>query len=1208
MKPDASADTRWLDHQAVSIKMLLAFGLLLLIVVGNTVAFFAVQTKDREAKQWTIHTYEVLNGIERLRTQALSQQTGLRGYRLAGEDRFLVPYREGEAGFVKHLAQLRFLVRDNPAQRTHVEEIERVMATWQTEIAKPLIALPLGPENNAAAVRLVDRGKPIFDTLKEKLGEMQVLEKHLLEERTATLHRTEQMAAITFAVLLLAGIALVLVSLRLVHSQIAAPLAHITDLMTRLSGGEKDIPLPPAARRDEIGALARALGVFKRMVGEADQQAWVKSHAAEIASRLQAASDLDAYAASLTASLAPLLGAGVAAFHVADAAGETLELAGGYGMAGAAARRQRFGEGLVGQCAVEKKRIVVEGLPKDYLRVTSGMGAAAPDTLLLLPIANPGRVLGVVELGRFGRFGAREEALIAEIAPLVALSLDNLQRALRTQELLQQSRKLGEELQASSEELRVQQEELRTTNESLHAKSRLLEEQSAKLLASEEELRVQSEELQVSNQELRQKGAILEAQKQTLEALQADTQQKAEELERASQYKSEFLANMSHELRTPLNSLLILSRGLADNEEGHLSADEVESATVIHESGSNLLRLINDILDLSKVEAGKMELVLETVSLAAFGNLLTRNFKHVARQKNLDFSVEIAADAPASIETDGGKLEQILKNLLSNAFKFTREGAVRVYIGAAPAGMGREGDVALCVSDTGVGIPPDKQHRVFQAFEQADGSTSRQFGGTGLGLSIARSMANLMGGEIRLDSVEGEGSTFTLLLPASPGLARPATTPADEAPRTPVRAAPALPPEPTLTSPPPQGLRAAAVSLPDDRNSLKPGDVVILIVEDDPAFARVLMDLVHKRGYRALHAGDGEEGLKLAREFAPTGILLDVMLPGMDGFAVIEKLKADRATRHLPVHFISATDDQGKGLDLGAVGFLTKPVTKEGLSQAFERLLHFAAGSTRRVLVVDDDSAARLAVRRLIGGEQVEVAEAASGAEALALLHEGSYDCVILDLGMSGMDGFEFLERAASLPARPPVVVYSGRDLTAEETLKLRQYTDSIVIKGARSPERLLDEVSLFLHSIRTLPPAPVREADKGLAGLAGRTVLVVDDDMRNIFALSKALRAKGLTVVMAQDGLKAIKQLDENKAIELVLMDIMMPGMDGYETMAAIRKDPRHRSLPMIALTAKAMQGDREKCLEAGANDYLSKPIDLDKLFSMMQVWLAAH
>ncbi len=1203
MKPDQTQSAGWLGQLPVQSKLLLAFGPLLLLIVANVTAFFYVQARGHDARSWTLHTYQVLDELQGLLVQTLNQQTGLRGYQITGEDQFLQPYREGEAAFVTQLATLRELTRDNAAQQRRLDHIEKIMSAWRTEVALPVLKLAESEATRRQANALIGRGKEYIDQLRVALREMRDVEDSLLAARIVQLERVERFANRLMLGLLLIGVALIVLSLIVLRQQISGPLYTLTGLMTRLSDGDQDVTVPDIQRRDEIGGLARALQVFKNMVLDIQQRNWVKTHAGSIASQLQLAESRSGFADTLTAALAPLLNAGVATLYLFDEAAEQLQLAGSYGYLRARHGNSQYalGEGLTGECARQRKPILIDTIPEDYVRIHSGTGEAPPRTILLLPVLTHDRLLGVLEFGSFGRFSAQQQALLDELLPIAAMSMENLQRALRTKELLEESQALSEELQASTEELRVQQEELRSTNDALHAKSQELERQSARLTASEEELRVQSEELQQSNEELRQKGDILAGQKETLELLQLETQLKAEELARASQYKSEFLANMSHELRTPLNSLLILSRGLADNEEDHLSVDEVESATVIHESGRNLLRLINDILDLSKVESGKMELVLEAMNLASFANTLTRNFRHVAKERGLGFEVELESGLPDSIETDSSKLEQIANNLLSNALKFTRQGSVRVHVGRAPP-MGRERDIAIRVIDTGVGIPKDKFEKVFQAFEQVDGSTSRHFGGTGLGLSIARGMAQLLGGDIRLESTEGVGTTFTLLIPERHGQPRTGTSPLPVVEQV----APAIPAAtPAVVAPAKSPIRpyAPAIELPDDRHNLKPGDTVILIVEDDAAFARILIELVRKKGYRALFAGDGETGLTLATEFRPTGILLDVMLPGMDGFSVIERLKATHVTRHIPVHFISATEDHNRGLDLGAVGFLTKPVTRDALSAAFERLLHFAEGSIRRVLVVDDDAASRLAVRQLVGGKHVEISEAAGGVDALAQLGQQSFDCVILDLGMPDMSGFEFLEKAAALPLVPPVVVYSGRDLNAEENLKLRQYTDSIVIKGARSPERLLDEVSLFLHSVRETAAAPVREID---TTLSGRVVLVVDDDMRNIFALSKALRAKGLTVVMAQDGSKAIRQLDENRSIELVLMDIMMPGMDGYQTLAEIRKNPAHARLPMIAVTAKAMRGDREKCLEAGANDYLSKPIDLDQLFSMLRVWLA--
>ncbi len=1194
----------WLANLPVQRKVLLAFVLLFLVTIANGVAFLRVQAEQKNARDWTLHTYQVLDRLQSLLIQVVNQQTGLRGYQIAGQKEFLAPYYQGRENIGKHLDELRQLTSDNAIQQSRLDRIEELLKLWHTEVAEPELAAVLSRDaaQRAQLEALILKDKGYIDQIKATLTQLQDAERVLLTERSDDLQRIVRIAHWLTIGSLLVGLALVIVSVLLVQNLVTRPLVSLTGLMTRLSDGDHSIEVFGTHRRDEIGALARALQTFKNITIEIQQRNWVKTSAGQIINALQAAEDRSSFGNTLTGLLARYLNAGVSAFYVLDDRQELLVLSGsfGYQQAKHGQTQYRLGEGLTGQCARDRMPIVVESIPADYVRIHSGTGEATPTVVILLPLQTKEHLLGVLEFAAFGRFTEQHQALLDELLPTVALSLENLQRALRTRELLSESQHLTEELQASTEELRVQQEELRTTNENLHFKSQQLEQQSAQLMASEEELRVQSEELQVSNEELRQKSSILAEQKKSLEVLQADTQEKADELARASQYKSEFLANMSHELRTPLNSLLILSRGLADNEDRNLNADEVESATVIHESGSNLLRLINDILDLSKVESGKMELTLEEVDLASFAGSLTRNFRHVARERGLEFSIELEPGLPASIETDGGKLEQIANNLLSNALKFTRQGSVQVHIGQVPASSGREGDIAIRVTDTGVGIPKDKFEKVFQAFEQADGSTSRHFGGTGLGLSIARGMAQMLGGDIRLESTEGVGTTFSLLLPERHGLPRIGSAP--------VRAAiaPPAPPAPLVeAAAKPARPAPPAIELPDDRHGLKPGDTVILIVEDDPAFARILIDLVRRKGYRALFAGDGESGLTLATEFRPTGILLDVMLPGMDGFSVIERLKATHATRHIPVHFISATEDHSRGFDLGAVGFLTKPVTREALGAAFDRLLHFAEGSLRHVLVVDDDAASRLAVRKLVGGKNVQITEAAGGAEALEKLRQQSFDCVILDLGMPDMNGFEFLEHAGALPAVPPVVVYSGRDLSPEETLKLRQYTDSIVIKGARSPERLLDEVSLFLHSIREAPAAPLREVD---TTLSGRIVLVVDDDMRNIFALSKALRAKGLTVVMAQDGYKALKQLEDNRNIELVLMDIMMPGMDGYQTMGEIRKNPAHTKLPIIAVTAKAMRGDREKCIEAGANDYLSKPIDLDQLFSMLRVWLATR
>ncbi|MEO0034283.1 MAG: hypothetical protein RLZZ501_306, partial [Pseudomonadota bacterium] len=745
----------------------------------------------------------------------------------------------------------------------------------------------------------------------------------------------------------------------------------------------------------------------------------------------------------------------------------------------------------------------------------------------------------VIELAAFSPFSELHRALIEAALPVVALTLEVLERGLLGQRLLEESRQQAEELRLSQEELQSQSEELRVANRQLSE------------------------------------------QRRELEQARCRADQRADDFAAASRFKSEFLANMSHELRTPLNSLLILSHGLSENAEGTLTPDQIESARVIHDSGTHLLGMINDILDLSKVEAGKLELVETSVRPAEIAAAIRRTFAPIAGQKRLYFTITCAPEVPAAFGGDPGRLEQIITNLVANACKFTAEGGVTVRLTALPpcgeAGEGPLGRLRVEVADTGIGIAPDKRDRIFEAFEQADGSIGRQYGGTGLGLSIARHLTDLMGGTLTADSEEGRGSTFTLSLPLRPPPAADATAP-------PSAAALADPP---LPLPPAAGAGAT-----------------VLIVEDDDDFAAVLCDLAQRRGLNPVRAGDGVEGLGLARHLRPAGILLDVGLPGLDGWAVMEALRHDPQTRAIPVHFLSGSPEVQRGLAAGAVGFLTKPVERAQLDRVFARLGLDGPGERRRVLVVDDDAAFRLAVRPLVESDRVEVREAATAGEALDLLGRERFDCLILDLILPDFSGFDLLDRARDAGvALPPVVVHSGMELTFDQTLRLRAYTDSIVVKGSRSPERLVDEVALFLHSVQAEPPAepaPVREAL-----FVDRSVLVVDDDMRNAFALSKLLRGRGFGVEIAEDGARALARLDQGPGFDLVLMDIMMPGMDGYAAIAEIRRRPGLAELPILALTAKAMPGDREHCLAAGANDHLAKPIDIDRLFALIRRWL---
>ncbi|HET6430770.1 response regulator [Dyella sp.] len=1201
----------WLAHQPIQNKMLLAISLLLaLFLVANAAAIYSLQQQDT-TRRWASHTYQVLLELDHTRRSVLDSQVGARGFLINASEAELASYVDANKSVVASIDRLRTLTGDNPLQQGRLDRLSALVQAWQAQVdtwvLHPVRRLQGGDPASRALARTqaqddyMDHRAVRVPELTAILDQMAQTERGLLAEREQaliSLLRTTRSIDVGSAVLcLLLGLAV----LRLTARLVTQPLRRMTELMTRLANHDHTIQIRRVERRDEIGQIANALHVFKQMAIDTAAQTRLKGQLADISRQLQEAADHRTFAGCLTGLLAPLMKAGVAMFYAYDEGRQRLDLLGSYGLRLGARPSDRFvpGEGLAGQCALERRPIVVDNVPDDYVQIDSATGAARPRHVVIQPVLTHDALVGVLELATFEPLDPLQQQLMDELLPLIALTLENLNRSVSTRELLEQTQEQADELRASEDAMRRQQQALRDINEALQTKTAELEEQSQRLIESEEELRVQTEELQASNEELREKTERLNRQREVLEDLQEDTEQKAAELARASQYKSDFLANMSHELRTPLNSLLILSRSLADNDTGNLDDEQIESARIIHDAGSNLLRLINDILDLSKIEAGKMELVVDELPLAQLEQTLRRTFNHVAQQRKLDFHITLAPDLPAIISTDGARLEQIINNLLSNAFKFTASGSVSLHVSRpepgqiVPEALRGQPLIAMAVRDTGIGIAADKLQRVFGAFEQVDAGTSRQYGGTGLGLAISRRMAELLGGDITLQSQHGEGSTFTLLLPEhvdASAAATEAPTGAAEPPRAPA----------------PHGSAAVLPQgIPDDREQIASGDTVILVIEDDPSFARILAEMIRRKNHRVLAASDGESGLQLARQYLPTGILLDVMLPGMDGWTVIERLKADPDTRQIPVHFISATDEASRGRELGAVGFLTKPVSREAITGAFEKLLHFAEGSTRRLLIVDDDDASRAAVRSMLRNDAVAIEEAASGEEAVAKIAQGRFDCVVLDLGLPGMSGLELLERLAQSEAGvPPVVIYSGRDLSREENLVLRQYTDAIVVKGARSPERLLDEVSLFLHSIRHAPRRALNETSDA-AELTGRKVLLVDDDMRNLFALSKVLRGWGLTVAMAQDGYKALRALQDDPSMELVLMDIMMPGMDGYDTMRAIRAQPALANLPIIALTAKAMRGDREKCLEAGANDYLSKPIDIDRLSSMIRVWL---
>ncbi len=1024
-----------------------------------------------------------------------------------------------------------------------------------------------------------------------------------VDEAVAMAAKTEMAGASASAskqlVLWIAGsliaVALVVTMLAsFIARSIGRPIERVSSVADAIAAGDVDQRLN-MERYDEVGRLANALD---GMADALSKSLWLTSGSSELAAQMRGERDIAVLAQDVVGYLAKYLGAQMASLYLADDAGESLILVGSYAF-GKGTRldaRIELGEGLAGQAALEKRVISVTEVPEDYARINSTLGDSAPCNILAAPFVHEGSLMGVLEFASFREFSDTKMAFLGSATESVAIAFNSARVRQKTQELLEETQRQSEELAAQAEVLQSQQEELKGTNE---------------------ELEQQSEELQASNEELEEKTNALERQKakieertREVEEAKGNAEAKARELELASKYKSEFLANMSHELRTPLNSLLILSKVLAENREGNLSAGEAESAEVIYGGGQDLLFLINEILDLSKVEAGMMEVHQEEVRLEDVAEHLRRQFAPGAEEKGLDFEITVAADLPPAIVTDSQRLEQILRNFLSNAFKFTAEGSVRLSIGR-PAEAVRfscerltsTNTLAFSVCDTGPGIPAEKQEAIFGAFQQADGSTKRQYGGTGLGLSISRALAHLLNGEVQLESVAGSGSTFFLYLP----LERRAASAEEGVAPSAKEAGPkrrAVRPERPVAA-------AAPEFLPDDRKALKEGDRSVLIIEDDAAFAKILMGQARERGFKCLAAGDGGSGLQLAAEYTPSAIILDLGLPDIDGATVLDGLKYDLATRHIPVHVMSARDKTSDIMGKGAVGYVTKPVDAEGINAALGTIEEILDGAVRNVLVVEDDANSRKAIETLLSGEAVAITGVGSGEEANNLIRGGHFDCVILDLGLPDMSGFELLARldADSSVVMPPTIVYTGKELTAEEVRELGQYTANVVVKGVNSPERLLDETSLFLHTLESSLPQAQKQMLRMLHSpehvLEGRKVLLVDDDLRNSFALSKALKGAGLVVVLAENGKTALETLDAEAGIELVLMDIMMPVMDGYETMSRIRKEARFKDLPIVALTAKAMVEDRAKCIEAGANDYLAKPIDVERLMSLMRVLL---
>jgi signal transduction histidine kinase/DNA-binding response OmpR family regulator/CHASE3 domain sensor protein len=1121
-----------------------ALGFASAVIAVVAIAVVAYNTL-RSADRTTTEVARAVSAVDELRgllSIIKDAETGQRGYLVTGEERYLEPYRNARQMWPDALRRTEALFGELPQQQ---QRLQIVVAQANDKLAELEETIGLARQGNrgaAIAIVTTDRGREIMQRIREVIGEMVTAEREAL-----TRLQTAAQAAAERAVTVTLGGSAILLTL--------------------------------------IGAAAT---MTSRSFRAAEADSWTRTGHAALSERLQGEQRLEVLGERVLQFLGEYMGARNGAAYVKDGDGRLRRIA-GYALPDNASAWLREGDGLAGEVARTRRTLRVTDVPDDYFRIESATGHAPARELLVAPAIADSSVIGIIELGFFRALTRTDLDLLDRVAESLGVAIRSARDRSRLEELLHETQRQAEELQAQQEELRVSNEEL--------------EEQSRALRDSQARLETQQAELEQTNTHLEEQAEELQQQKDQLLGVQTALAERAAELERANQYKSEFLANMSHELRTPLNSSLILAKLLADNKDGNLTPEQVRFAQTIASSGNDLLALINDILDLSKIESGKVEIVADAFRLDSLFDDLSRTFEPMARQKGLTFLITVEEGTPEHLTSDSRRLTQILRNLLSNALKFTPTGSVSMRATASGE------HIRFDVSDTGIGIEEHQQGIIFEAFRQADGSTHRKYGGTGLGLSISRDLARLLGGDIVVTSRPGHGSTFTLTLPLQPPAPVPSSAPAPTAARslTPRTPSPLSVPSARPLSPP---------LIDDDRDRIVSPSRVVLVVEDDRAFAEILRDLAREMGFQCIVTHSAGDGLAAAEAFLPSAIVLDVNLPDHSGLGVLDRLKRNPATRHIPVHMASVADFSQEAFALGAIGYALKPVKREQLVEAFRRLDAKLAQGARRVLVVEDDARQRESIEQLLATPDAQIVSVDTARDALTALQETTYDCMVMDLNLPDLSGYELLESMAAHEgvSFPPVIVYTGRSLSREEEQRLNRFSRSIIIKDARSPERLLDEVTLFLHQVESdLPPDRqrmlrlVRSRD---TTLEGRRVLVVEDDVRNIFALTSVLEPKGAKVEIARNGIEALRVLDtrqrtESERIDLVLMDVMMPEMDGLTAMREIRRRAEWKRLPIIALTAKAMRDDQERCLDAGANDYIAKPLDVDKLLSLIRVWM---
>ncbi|HLS94510.1 MAG TPA: response regulator [Sphingobacterium sp.] len=1183
------------------------FGVSLLILLASSTASYISIKQQVGNREKVDHTRRVIASANRILIDLQNAETGQRGFHLTGKQSFLEPYELSLESLPRSLKQARELSAENLGQVAIVDSLERVVKA-RTDILTQLVEAKRSGE--AVSISQLEEGKRYMDACRSLIARFIEREELILSRRSEELNRSSNYTSIFIVAAAITSLLITCIfyfriqsdfrererlqnSLKQKDEEISRRLRVIQKVASQIAHGDYTIRVDDS-EKDDLGSLAGSLNemsdALKKSFNELNINEWKQTGLASLNEALMGNKNEETLARDALTFLVHHTDCLNGAFYLFN--NGALELQYAYGLEDYMRKRIAPGEGMVGQVFLDGQEKLIEGVGEDSYVVSFAIGQLAIHSLLLFPILVERTCIGVVEIGACDAFRKEELDFFKEASRTIGVAVASARSRRQVQTLL-------EETQAQAEELQSQHAELENLNTELEA-------QTQRLQASEEELKVQQEELLQSNQELEERSKLLEEKNQLIAERNREIQEKAEELALSTKYKSEFLANMSHELRTPLNSILLLSRLMAENTEANLNEEQVESARVIQSSGTSLLSLIDEILDLSKIEAGKMDLEYQNVTISAVVRDLRQMFEPVVNEKSLSLDIHVQEGIEDTLETDRLRLDQVLRNLLSNAIKFTSKGSVTLTVAVD---ADNEDHIAFSVKDTGIGIPEGKQRIIFEAFQQADGSTRRKFGGTGLGLSISREIARLLGGEIKLESRENEGSTFTLSIPKKKGgvnSAKPTTDELMEIIANDVEEINTIVSEDVS----PYVLRDIPDEVEDDRGNITEGDKVILIVEDDTNFARALLKYTRQQNYKGIIIVRGDLAAEAAIKYQPLAILLDIQLPVKDGWQVMDEIKGNAATRHIPVHIMSSLEVKKESLLRGAIDFINKPVALEQMGAMFKKIEDALSRYPKKVLIVEENPKHAAALSYFLSSFDIVSEIKNNVEESVKALISDDVNCVILDMGVPDRTGYETLEAIKKNEGLEnlPIIIFTGKNLSKAEEVRIKQYADSIVIKTAHSYQRILDEVGLFLHLVEEKKNEPTERKSKlGSLNevLKGKKVLIADDDVRNIFSLTKALEKYQMEVVSAIDGREALEKLKSHPDVSIVLMDMMMPEMDGYETIRMIRDIPKYAKLPIMAVTAKAMTGDREKCILAGASDYISKPVDTDQLLSLLRVWL---